>query len=206
MKNWFVLSTLFIAVGVLTAQGPGRGGGGGMHGGIGMHGNTGMHGGAGFAGGPCRLQLTEEQRAEMTALRDSLLTAGATREEIRAASRALLAEWGLQPPDGSSGRGQRPNSPARRPRIEQAFNQPNPFNPSTKIGYNLTAASAVAIAIYDLQGRLIRSYVQGFQPAGIHSVTWDGTLSSGQPAPTGIYFCRLTADNEVTTHRMLLMK
>jgi hypothetical protein len=131
---------------------------------------------------------------------------GATRDEIHAAVSDLLAGWGISPPDGRADGGPRKGRHARKRIIEQAFNQPNPFNPSTKIGYSLTEESSVAVAIFDLQGRLIRSYARGFQPVGTYSVTWDGTLSTGQFAPSGVYFYRITAGNEVTTQRMLLMK
>ncbi|NQS96825.1 MAG: T9SS type A sorting domain-containing protein, partial [candidate division Zixibacteria bacterium] len=57
---------------------------------------------------------------------------------------------------------------------------PNPFNPTTAISYQLPAASYVELTIYDIQGREAASLVDGFKPAGIYEVTFDGAgLSSG---------------------------
>ncbi len=153
-----------------------------------------------------KLDLSEDQRIQLHDLVYRMRETGASRSEIRAAVRDLLTEWGIQPHRHQNSGRTRQDRPFKQRRIAQAFNQPNPFNPSTRIGYNLTEASSVSIAIYDLQGRLIHNYMQGYQPVGLYAVVWDGTLASGQPAPSGVYFYRITAGNEVTTQRMLLMK
>lgn len=55
-----------------------------------------------------RPELTDEQKAELKELRDSMIADGATREEIHAAIEALFAEWGIEMPDWNRGRtGQR---------------------------------------------------------------------------------------------------
>src|SRR5690606_18049823 len=59
-------------------------------------------------------------------------------------------------------------------------NYPNPFNPETQIRFELDAAAAVTLAVYDASGRTIRVLVNSTMPAGAHSVTWDGYASDGQ--------------------------
>ncbi|MCH8838237.1 MAG: T9SS type A sorting domain-containing protein, partial [Candidatus Marinimicrobia bacterium] len=116
-----------------------------------------------------------------------------------------LAEWGIDWSFDCSGEG-RLGHRAARVRLIQGRNYPNPFNPSTQIAYTLTEPAMVEVAIYNLTGRLMRSYHQGSQPAGSYSVYWNGRTADGLPAPSGVYFYRIQAGNEVFTDRMLLMK
>jgi hypothetical protein len=92
--------------------------------------------------------------------------------------------------------------------LEQNF--PNPFNPDTKIGYSLPMAARVEIAVYDIRGRIIKSLLDGVQPAGSHEIGWDGKNRSGNAVPTGIYFYKMRVsgnDREYTaTRKMVLMK
>jgi hypothetical protein len=81
-------------------------------------------------------------------------------------------------------------------------NYPNPFNPTTIIPVELASSGTVQIDIFDVTGRLIRSFNEGYLPVGYHSVRFDGSgLSSG------IYFYRLRVDGgQIETRTMLLVK
>jgi hypothetical protein len=75
-------------------------------------------------------------------------------------------------------------------------NFPNPFNPTTAISYSLEISSVVTIKVYDLLGKEIATIVDGFKPAGIHSVIFDARdLSSG------IYFYKMEAKQEGSQNR-----
>src|SRR5690606_33799490 len=52
-------------------------------------------------------------------------------------------------------------------------NYPNPFNPSTSIGYVLPGSSNVRLTVYDISGKAIRTIVDKFEQAGEYSVTFD---------------------------------
>jgi hypothetical protein len=67
-------------------------------------------------------------------------------------------------------------------------NYPNPFNPSTAIRYQLSEASVVRLAVYDLLGREVETLRRGLMQPGVHEVLWDGTRHA-----SGVYFCRLQA-------------
>ncbi|MCX6122883.1 MAG: carbohydrate-binding protein [Ignavibacteriales bacterium] len=67
-------------------------------------------------------------------------------------------------------------------------NFPNPFNPTTTIGYQLMANSSVRITVCDLLGREVAVLVNQEQSAGSHSIEWDATKYS-----SGVYFYRLQA-------------
>jgi hypothetical protein len=85
-------------------------------------------------------------------------------------------------------------------------NHPNPFNPTTSISFGLPAKSQVRLDVYNVLGQKVRSLVDGDMPAGYHSVTFDGTDSSGRPVASGIYFYRLTTDTFTQSRKMILMK
>jgi N-acetylmuramoyl-L-alanine amidase len=81
-----------------------------------------------------------------------------------------------------------PEAAPARYALDQNF--PNPFNPSTVIGYHLPAAARVSLRIYDVLGREIAALVDGVVPAGSHSVTWNASLCG-----SGVYFARLSASD-----------
>ena len=85
-------------------------------------------------------------------------------------------------------------------------NRPNPFNPHTTIEFELGRASTIALRVFDVQGRLVRSLLRSRLPAGEHSVTWDGTNDAGASQPSGLYFYRLVGPDGVRERRMVLLR
>ncbi|MCD4707204.1 MAG: hypothetical protein K8S62_05640 [Candidatus Sabulitectum sp.] len=56
-------------------------------------------------------------------------------------------------------------------------------------------------------GRLINTPADGQYPEGTHSVVWSGMDSSGsRRLPSGLYFCRLFAEEFTETRSMILLK
>ncbi len=99
--------------------------------------------------------------------------------------------------------------PAQRetPKIGYALSVcPNPFNPVTTIRYRVTEPSNITLTIYDVGGRSVRALCAAPQPAGQHSVRWDGTDDSGQSLGSGIYFCRLLVKEDYQTIKMVYLK
>jgi hypothetical protein len=68
---------------------------------------------------------------------------------------------------------------------------PNPFNPSTRIVFQLAKASPVAIQIFDLSGRLINTLGDREYPAGIHTLSWDGNDQHDNPVTSGVYLYQM---------------
>ena len=86
-------------------------------------------------------------------------------------------------------------------------NYPNPFNPSTIISWQLAAGSFVTLKIYDILGNEVAALVNEFQPAGMHSVSFNaGQAGSRRQLSSGIYFYRLQAGSFVQTKKLLYMK
>jgi BNR repeat-like domain len=67
---------------------------------------------------------------------------------------------------------------------------PNPFNPSTRIDYQLPSDGMVTAVIYDILGRPVAELVNRWQTAGSHSTRWNGSNVS-----SGLYICRLTVSS-----------
>jgi len=89
----------------------------------------------------------------------------------------------------------------------QVANYPNPFNPSTEVRFVLPEASAVDVRIVDSSGREVRRLLDGsHRPVGVAQLTWDGRDDSGQPLPSGVYFCEVEAGEYRATRKMTLLK
>jgi flagellar hook assembly protein FlgD len=96
---------------------------------------------------------------------------------------------------------------APTPGISLEQNAPNPFNPSTRIAYTVSAVGArVDIGVFDVRGSLVRTLVDGRPSSGRVVVVWDGRDDAGREVPSGVYFYRLTAGPTTITRRMTLLK
>jgi hypothetical protein len=95
---------------------------------------------------------------------------------------------------------------ARAGMFELEQNQPNPFNPSTSIGFSIPAESPVHLAIYAIDGRMVRVLVDGSLRPGRHEIAWDGTDMNGSSMASGVYVCRLVAGSHATVRRMVLVR
>ena len=92
----------------------------------------------------------------------------------------------------------------RRFVLEQ--NRPNPFNPTPTIAFELPAAGAAELSVYNAAGRLVARLVGGELSAGRHTTTWNGRDGSGAPVASGVYFFRLTSEGESVTRKGVLLK
>jgi len=87
-------------------------------------------------------------------------------------------------------------------------NEPNPFNPSTTIYYDVPEdGGRISLRIYDVEGRLVRTLVEGPESAGWRrSVTWNGARDDGGHVASGVYFCRLQATGFERSMRIVLIE
>lgn len=70
----------------------------------------------------------------------------------------------------------------------------------------LPRAAEVTLAVFDQQGRRVRTLLAGQQPAGEHAVTWDGRDDGGRAVASGIYFVRGTAEGRTFTRRVAALR
>ena len=70
-------------------------------------------------------------------------------------------------------------------------NQPNPFQTTTTIRYELAQTVWVKIIVYDLFGKEVKTLLNQQQPAGEYSICWTGTNNSGRRSAPGIYYYQM---------------
>lgn len=80
-------------------------------------------------------------------------------------------------------------------------NFPNPFNPETKINYQLTMSSNVRLSVFDITGKEVAVLINEKQNAGQHNIKWDAANY-----PSGVYFYKLTAGDYTAEKKMVLVK
>lgn len=94
---------------------------------------------------------------------------------------------------------------ARQPLI--AANYPNPFSKGTVLAFSIPGAVPhVSLAIYDLQGRLIRTLQEGPLPAGNYTVEWDGLAGNGAEVASGAYVCRLSVGDSASSRTIIKLR
>jgi Zn-dependent metalloprotease len=87
---------------------------------------------------------------------------------------------------------------------------PNPFRLgaglAATIRYELPKPASARIAVYDLNGRVVRILRDGVQAAGAHTVAWSGAEASGNLASTGFYFVVLEVASRKISRKILVVK
>ena len=79
-------------------------------------------------------------------------------------------------------------------------NYPNPFNPSTSITFNLPESGWVKLVIYDVNGRMVSTVIDGERARGYHSQQWLAIDQQGKPLGTGIYLYEMQVTDKQGQH------
>lgn len=85
-------------------------------------------------------------------------------------------------------------------------NRPNPFNPATRIRFDVPAETHAVLEVFDVQGRRVARLLDRTVSAGPHDVSWDGRDAEGHDASTGVYLYRLKAAGATLNRRMVLLR
>lgn len=80
-------------------------------------------------------------------------------------------------------------------------NYPNPFNPSTIIKYQIPQGGLVTLKIYDILGNEIKTLVKEYKGVGRYEVKFNASNLS-----SGIYIYRISANDFISSKKMLLLK
>ncbi len=78
---------------------------------------------------------------------------------------------------------------------------PNPFNPTTRINYQLPKNEFVSLKVFDVVGKLVKTLVNGYRTAGSYTVTFNASN-----LPSGIYFYRIKTNDYFKVKKMLMIK
>ncbi len=85
-------------------------------------------------------------------------------------------------------------------------NAPNPFNSSTIIPYKIATGAAAELAIYNVVGQRVRTFVLGYQSPGEYRVVWDGRDDGGRKLGSGVYLYALKSGAEAAWRKAILVK
>lgn len=85
-------------------------------------------------------------------------------------------------------------------------NVPNPFNPATKISFDVSTRGRVIIQVFNIKGQLIRCLVDETYNPGSYSIEWSGTNDRNERVSSGIYFCRIKINEYVSSKKMVLLR
>jgi photosystem II stability/assembly factor-like uncharacterized protein len=85
-------------------------------------------------------------------------------------------------------------------------NDPNPFNPTTRIRFVLPAKTRVHLDVFDVAGRRVAALVDDVREAGEHEVSWRATDAAGMTVGSGIYLCKLRTSSGTVVRKMTHLK
>ncbi|MGH7450981.1 MAG: FlgD immunoglobulin-like domain containing protein [bacterium] len=88
---------------------------------------------------------------------------------------------------------------------------PNPFsagNPSAAIRFHVPVGwtQPISLRVFNMQGQLVTTLVEGIVSPGIHTAKWDGKDGFGNTVASGVYLYQLTAGQLVVVRRMVFAK
>jgi Animal haem peroxidase len=85
---------------------------------------------------------------------------------------------------------------------------PNPARGDVALGFAFPGSESreVLAEVFDVQGRKVRTVLQGVLPGGAHRIVWDRLDGDGRAVPGGIYFLRVRSGEAVATARVLVLK
>jgi len=85
-------------------------------------------------------------------------------------------------------------------------NYPNPFNPETRIRFEIGNQANVQLIIYDMLGRKVRTLVNDNYDPGMYVINWDGMNDNRQPVSSGPYLYRIKAGEFIDHKKMILVR
>jgi hypothetical protein len=80
-------------------------------------------------------------------------------------------------------------------------NYPNPFNPSTRISFDIVKAAHTTLLVYNIQGEIITEMVDDYLRPGKYTATFNGSNLS-----SGLYFYMLRSGEKQICKKMMLIK
>jgi len=88
-----------------------------------------------------------------------------------------------------------------KPSVMDVKNFPNPFNPTTKVRYEIPYDGLTLVKVYDILGNEITTLINEYKDAGIYEAELDGSKLSN-----GIYLIKLQVGNFTKVTKAILMK
>lgn len=83
---------------------------------------------------------------------------------------------------------------------------PNPARQGCTVQFSLPEGGVVSLRVFDVAGRKVAALRDGWLPAGVHRVRWDGTLDGGARCRPGFYYCQLRSASARLTRPIILLR
>lgn len=83
---------------------------------------------------------------------------------------------------------------------------PNPFNPRTRVSFELAEAGPVRVDVFDSRGRRVATLLDEERGPGRHALTFEGRDSAGRELGSGVYHLRLSSRDQVRTRSLVLLR
>ena len=85
-------------------------------------------------------------------------------------------------------------------------NYPNPFNPTTKIAFEIGESGKTKVEVFNVKGQKIKTLLNEKMEIGKHSVMWNGNDSNNKRVSSGMYFYKVTVNGNQKTNKMIMLK
>lgn len=92
------------------------------------------------------------------------------------------------------------------PGVQLRVPTPNPFSASTALTFTLERAGRIGLRVFDVQGRPLRTLLDGTRPAGVYTQEWDGRDDNGAAVATGFYWLRVSYEAGSAARRVLYLR
>ncbi|MFN8549350.1 MAG: FlgD immunoglobulin-like domain containing protein, partial [Candidatus Eisenbacteria bacterium] len=99
-----------------------------------------------------------------------------------------------------------PASAPREAEVSLRLASALPSSATAALEWELPRAMSAHLALYAVDGSLVRTLARGQAAAGTRRFEWDGRDESGQRVGAGLYFARLDTPAGVSTRRVLLAR
>ncbi len=83
---------------------------------------------------------------------------------------------------------------------------PNPFNGAVAITLRNTRSETVRLEIFNVLGKRVATPFTGVLAAGVHRVVWRAGSTQGRSLPSGLYFCRVTANGGQVVRKLVYLR
>jgi flagellar hook assembly protein FlgD len=82
---------------------------------------------------------------------------------------------------------------------------PNPTRGGTTVTFTLARTAKIRVAVYDFEGRLVRTLLDGSLEPGAHDIRWNGCDEAGRRTAVGLYLLRFEGDGVKESAKLLVM-
>jgi len=149
-----------------------------------------------------------EEGEQMLRITDELLSASAISYTDKTAlpGRTYIYQLEVMQPEGNMTQSFTVRAALPTKPLTLYQNYPNPFNPATRISFYLPENASVRLAIYDVEGRMVKEVLSENYREGKHTAVWNGTDSEGENVSSGVYFYILSAGKSRLTRKLVLMR